>query len=77
MRYLFLALLNQRMHSESPSPWPFPTGEGTREVWLPSPWGEGLGMRAIHTCIQQRSISILFLKRSTNVIDRVVSKVKA
>jgi hypothetical protein len=25
-----------------------------QEFRLPSPWGEGLGMRANHTCIQQR-----------------------
>ena len=29
-------------------------GEREQEFWLPSPWGEGLGMRANHTPIQQR-----------------------
>ncbi len=28
--------------------------EREQDFWLPSPQGEGLGMRAIHTCIQQR-----------------------
>jgi hypothetical protein len=38
--------------------------ERGQELLIPSPWGEGLGMRANHIGIQQRQISIpSFLRR--------------
>jgi hypothetical protein len=49
-----LALLNEGMNSKThPHPSPLPEGEGIRNL-APSPWGEGLGMRAIHPQVQQR-----------------------